>query len=176
MFTFLNRILFTENPSVFGQIPSENPADCEVQIRKIVNSLLGTEFTKSHRDIVINYLFRNMKEKGAADLCLDLLKNKYDCERFIWAVAEIQNVQRIQNKAEKLQQATMAKKAYDEAAAIARDLEHIAQQAQAAAEADEATAVVALSPLEELLHISLPMPFCFSICLVLFLLVGFLYI
>ena len=119
-----------------------------------------------------------MGEKGPADLCLDLITNRYHCERFIRAVAHIQEVQRIQNAAEKLQQAhvlkeqaTMAKKALDDAKANFAEADNIYQQA--AAEADEATALVALSPLEEALHISLPIPFCFSICLVLFLIVDY---
>jgi hypothetical protein len=175
MFTFLNRVLFTENLSVFKQVPSENPADCEVQIIKIVHSLLGTSFTKVHKDIVVDFLFRKMGEKGPADLCLDLIKNKYDCERFIQAVAHIQEVQRIQNAAEKLneanllrEQAILAKKAFDDAKAHFLEAENIYHQA--AAKADEATALVIQSPLENTLH--LPMPFFFSISLVLFLLVG----
>jgi len=167
MFSFLNKLKFTEDPSVFEQIPSSNQEDCKVQIIKIVHSLLGTSFTKLHKDIVINFLFQNMGERGPADLCLDLITNRYHCERFIRAVAHIQEVQRIQNAAEKLKQATMAKKAFDDAEANFAEASNYYQQA--AAEADEATALVALnSPLEEALHISLPMPFFFSICLVIF--------
>jgi hypothetical protein len=119
-----------------------------------------------------------MGEKGPADLCLDLIKNKYNSERFILAVAHIQEVQRIQNAAEKLkeahvlqEQARMAQEALENAQANFTEASNLYQQA--AAEADEAAALIALSPLEEALHISLPMPFFFSICLILFLLLDY---
>ena len=79
MFSFLNKLKFIEDPSVFEKIPSSDQEDCKVKIRKMVHSLLGTSFTKLHKDIVINLLFQNLGEKGPADLCLDLITNRYHC-------------------------------------------------------------------------------------------------
>uniref|UniRef100_N1QWF9 Cytochrome c oxidase subunit 3 n=1 Tax=Aegilops tauschii TaxID=37682 RepID=N1QWF9_AEGTA len=67
---------------------------------------------------------------------------RYHCERFIWVVGHIQEVQRIQNAAEKLkqafvwkEQATMAKKALDDAKENFAEASNYYQQA--AAEADK---------------------------------------
>lgn len=151
----------TSEESVLNNLPDflNNLPNCEIQIRQMAIFLMGNGFSDEERNLVIDYLTRDLRDNGphvyaCANLYLDLITKKHYSENFIRALAHINDVKWAHHVAETRwaalvaeKEAALAAKVADEAAVIAANAANVAKQA--AAKADEVAAIVALSPVEE---------------------------